>query len=144
MMTNLYIDCEFNEFQGELISLALVSETGEEFYEVLELDDPPGPWVAVNVMPFLQKEPVSTDVFQKKLQEFLYQFDSINIIADWADDIRYFCESLIIGPGVSISHPPIAFKLDRTLTSEGSSLLHNALYDARAIADLDMSRNNER
>lgn len=139
MMTNVYIDCEFNEFQGELISLALVSETGEEFYEVLEIDDLPGPWVAVNVIPFLQKEPVSKEVFQKKLQEFLFQFGTINIIADWADDIRYFCESLITGPGVSISHPPISFKLDRTLSSESSSVLHNALYDARAIAEHDMN-----
>ncbi len=33
---NLFLDCEFNGFGGELISMALVDEHGLFFYEVLE------------------------------------------------------------------------------------------------------------
>ena len=79
-MTNLYIDTEFNEFGGELISMALVTGTGFEFYEVLECPNP-GPWVKENVIPILGKEPVSKEVFQDKLFNFLMHFEEITIIA---------------------------------------------------------------
>jgi len=133
-MTKIYIDTEFNGFQGELISMALVSVNGYEFYEVLECKDPT-PWVAEHVIPYLEKEPVTMDVFQSKLMLFLDYHKQITIVADWPDDIKYFCESLITGPGVAINHPPITFVLDRTLSSEDSKVPHNALHDARAIAD---------
>lgn len=138
-MTKIFIDTEFNEFQGELISLALVAETGEEFYEVLHCENP-GDWVSLHVMPFLEKEPIGKEMFAFKLQQFLHGFSEITIIADWPDDIKYFCDSLIIGPGMAIYHPPISFILDRTLSSGHSKVPHNALYDARAIADMYMGR----
>lgn len=132
-MTTLAIDCEFNDFNGDLISLALVAASGQEFYEVLECKNP-APWVSEHVMPFLEKEPITRSELQTNLQHFLKQFVEIEIIADWPDDIRYFCQTLITGPGCAISHPPIRFVLDRTLSSDGSSVPHNALHDARAIA----------
>jgi len=138
-MTKIYIDTEFNGFQGELISMALVSVNGHEFYEVLECKDPT-PWVAEHVMPYLEKEPVTMDVFQTKLMLFLHYHKQVTIVADWPDDIKYFCESLITGPGVAMNHPPISFELDRTLSSEDSKVPHNALHDARAIADNDLSQ----
>ena len=138
-MTKIFIDTEFNEFQGELISLALVAETGEEFYEVLPCEKP-GVWVSQHVMPFLEKEPIDKGMFAYKLQNFLNLFGGVTLIADWPDDIKYFCESLIVGPGMAISHPPITFILDRNLSSGHSKVPHNALYDARAIADMYMDR----
>ena len=66
-MTKIYIDTEFNEFKGDLISLALVAETGEEFYEVLECKNP-GPWVAEHVMPILEKDPIDRALFQTELK----------------------------------------------------------------------------
>lgn len=142
-MKTIYIDTEFNGFGGQLISLALVSESGEEFYEVLECNEVPHPWVAEHVVPFLEKEPVDRGTFQNKLQHFLYGYRKIKIVADWPDDIKYFCESLIVSPGVAISHPPIEFVLDRTLSSGESRVPHNALHDARAIADQHMSKDYE-
>lgn len=50
---NLYIDCEFNGFGGQLISMALVAEDGTEFYEVVPLLEEVTPWVAEHVMPVL-------------------------------------------------------------------------------------------
>jgi hypothetical protein len=141
-MIKVFIDTEFNEFQGELISMALVAETGEEFYEVLPCEKP-GVWVSQHVMPFLEKEPITKELFQVKLQNFLIQFmgrGGLTIVSDWPDDIKYFCESLIVGPGVAISHPPMGFILDRNLSSGHSKVPHNALYDARAIADMYLSK----
>jgi hypothetical protein len=51
---NIYIDCEYNGFNGSLISMALVTMDGQEFYEVLPCDCP-DEWVAANVMPVLNK-----------------------------------------------------------------------------------------
>jgi hypothetical protein len=40
----LWIDTEFNEYRGALISMALVAEDGREWYGVRFCDDP-GWWV---------------------------------------------------------------------------------------------------
>ena len=128
---NLFIDCEFNEFRGKLISMALVSEDGKEFYEVLSCKNP-GDWVKENVLPILNKSPVSFDVFQMKLKTFLGQFETIHIIADWPEDIKHFCESLITGPGFRLNTPPMVMSIYR-IDAE-SDLPHNALADARGIA----------
>jgi hypothetical protein len=119
--------------------MALVAEDGNEFYEVLECRNPVE-WVQINVMPYLEKEPVEAHVFQTKLQQFLYQYKSVELIADWPEDIKHFCNALITGPGNCLNHPPITMTIRQDLSSANSKVLHNALHDARAIADEDLSR----
>lgn len=134
----LFIDCEFNEFGGDLISMALIADDGQEFYEVLNLenDDRYGPWVEKNVVPYLNKDPVNKDVFQSKLWNFINQWDDVHIIADWPDDIKYFCMALIRGPGICMGTPPkMTMQIDRELNTLTSKILHNALEDALAIKD---------
>ena len=126
------IDTEFNDFQGELISMGLVAEDGKEFYEVLGCHDP-SPWVRKNVISVLNKAPVTRSVFQRRLGEYLLKFKCIELIADWPEDIAHFCQSLITGPGMALCHPPLEIKIMRGLSSEGSIIPHNALEDARAI-----------
>lgn len=128
----LWIDCEFNSFQGQLISLALVADNGDEFYEVLWCGDP-HPWVAEHVMPILGQMPISKERFQQKLQTFLNQYVDIHVIADWPEDIKHFCESLITGPGYRLNTPPLTMEVVRI--DSGSELPHNALWDARAFRD---------
>jgi hypothetical protein len=128
-----FIDTEFNEFRGELISLALFSITGHHFYEVLECKNP-GPWVKENVIPVLNKDPIPYQEFQKKLQSFINRWDDIHIIADWPEDLQHFNSVLINGPGTTIQTPVrITMEFNRLLTCE-SKLPHNALADAVAIA----------
>jgi hypothetical protein len=119
--------------------MALVAEDGTEFYEVLECTDPTE-WVATNVMPILEKSPISKDQFQLKLQDFLNEFDSIHIIADYPDDIKYFCESLILDAGLSMHYPKLTMAIRPELSSRGSKVLHNALHDARAILMDDLEQ----
>jgi hypothetical protein len=134
---NIYIDCEFNGFGGQLISMALVAEDGNEFYEVLECYNPV-PWVAENVMPFLNRDSVSSTMFKKRLAHFLNQYDELHIIADWPDDIRHFCQALITGPGTMLSTPSrITMEINRKINSI-SRIPHNALEDARANAEYIM------
>jgi hypothetical protein len=134
----MYIDTEFNEFKGDLISMAIVAEDGNEFYEVLECKNP-GSWVAVHVMPILEKEPVDIGIFQTKLQKFLFNYNNIHLVADWPEDIKHFCDALITGPGMCLNYPPLTMECRRDLSSKDSKVPHNALHDARAIADQDMS-----
>lgn len=129
---NLYLDCEFNEFKGELISMALVADDGQEFYEVLECRNP-GPWVKQHVMPILNKPPVPLHIFQSILQTFLMKFETIEVIADWPEDIKHFCDALITGPGLRLNTPPLQMTIYRVDTA--SQLPHNALADARGIAE---------
>lgn len=138
-----YLDCEFNSFGGELISLALVSADLEKrFYEVLPFEHMKlHPWVKANVIPVLHKKPRSLkQKFSQDLSRFLLENavnNEITIIADWPDDIRYLCESLITGPGTSVNTPNITFILDRVTlvnTAEFSLVPHNALEDAIALA----------
>lgn len=129
---NIFIDCEFNGFCGELISMALVAENGAEWYEVLPIQGPIDDWVKENVMPILNKKPIENLYkFQQSLQAFLNQYNNIHIVADWPEDIALFCKALITGPGKCMRTPPLTMQVIRIdITSD---LPHNALEDARAI-----------
>jgi hypothetical protein len=134
----VWIDTEFNEFKGALISMALVAENGHEFYESLGCENP-GPWVAKNVMPIIGLRPVSLNLFQTRLQQFLARYDTIHLIADWPEDIAHFCNALITGPGMRLNTPPLTMEIRRDLDAV-SDLPHNALADARAIRDHQLKK----
>ena len=140
-MTKLFIDCEFNGFNGQLISMALVPEYPhiiEPFYEVIDHDWPNyiiDEWVKNNVIPFLNKVPISYNDFQTKLKHYLGNFVKVELIADWPDDIKYFCQSLITKPGEMFTTPIITMTYDRTTSASKSLIPHNALQDAIAIRE---------
>lgn len=136
-----FIDTEFNEFGGELISLAIVPLHGDQhFYEVLSCDAP-GPWVAQHVMPILNKPAISKALFQNRLAAYLFAIrqragGEVTIVADWPDDIRHLCESLIVGPGKMLGiGSGFTFALRTDLGTQQSALPHNALADAHALRD---------
>ena len=70
------------------------------------------------------------------LCQFLSQFDSAHIVADWPEDISHFCNALIVGPGMRIDTPPLTLEVRRDLpnTADISRVPHNALEDARSLA----------
>jgi hypothetical protein len=129
-----WIDTEFNETGGQLISMAIVTEEGHEFYEVLDIGNVT-PWVHEHVLPVLGKAPVTFTLFQGRLSKFLFQFQKLHLIADWPEDLKYFCESLIVGPGQRIPMLGLTMEIDYTLpdTAAKSKIPHNALEDARAL-----------
>lgn len=137
----LFLDTEFNGFQGKLMSMALVPEDGgEPFYKEIIMTDQLDPWVKENVVPHMILSPVSYSDFQNALGKYLRNCGECTIVADWPDDIRYFCEALIVAPGQSIAiMNKIHFELD-TFIRYDSEVPHNALYDARAIRDSYMNR----
>lgn len=135
----LFLDCEFTSFKGELISIGLVTDDGQEFYEVIDYINP-CQWVEQNVVPVLLKIPRPRIHVQKLLQDFLMQFETIEIIADWPEDISFFCNLLITGAGLRINTPPLTIQVIREINSDKSRMPHNALADARAIKESYYSR----
>lgn len=130
----LFLDTEFNEFKGPLISMALFPEDRNRapFYESLGCDNP-GPWVADHVMPIINKDPIPMQAFQERLQAFLNQWDEVTIVADWHEDIAHFCNVLTTAPGVRIATPTLRFEIRRDLDTVPSLIPHNALSDAEAM-----------
>lgn len=136
-----FLDTEFNEFGGDLISLALVSADGKrELYLATDCDSP-GVWVAANVMPIISMSGAHPAViysteFGRHIAHFLRHDSAPVIVADWPDDIRYFCQALITAPGEMVNIPQLTFELRRVdaypTTLEGA-VQHNALWDARAL-----------
>lgn len=133
----LFLDTEFNGFGGKLMSMALVPEDDwiGSWYCELVMTDQLDPWVKENVVPHMILVPSTMAQFQASLSAYLLKFQEITIVADWPDDIRYFCESLITGPGERIMLPTvIKFELDLNIEYE-STVPHNALYDAIGIRE---------
>jgi hypothetical protein len=60
------------------------------------------------------------------------------IVADWPDDIAYFCALLITGPGDMVPIGSLKFEFVSSpgfSTAAISRVPHNALHDARALRD---------
>lgn len=136
----LFLDTEFNGFGGSLMSMALVPEYPDvkEFYKELLMSEQLHPWVRENVVPHMILAPCTHSEFQQALGQYLWEIGDCTIVADWPDDIRYFCESLITGPGMMLPGiHRIKFELELGIRYQ-SLVPHNALHDARAIRDVYM------
>jgi hypothetical protein len=133
----LIIDTEFNGMNGQLISMALVpvDRTQCPFYAELLINEHVDVWVSVNVCNRLDRTPITVVEFQERLETYLGQWEEVTVVADWPDDISYFCKALITGPGTAILTPKISFIMDRSLVAI-SAAAHHALYDAVAIRDV--------
>ena len=133
-MSRLFLDCEFNEFGGELISMALVSEDGREFYEVAAIPEVPGRFVADHVLTKLGKEPIGKEAFGLLLSEFLRDFADCEIVADWPADFEHLCAHFSAA-GRDIGWKlPIHCTMRLITTPELFPVIpHNALSDAQAL-----------
>lgn len=129
----LFLDTEFTDFGGDLISLALVSEKDDEFYVVVPYFNSPNLWVHKNVIPVLNIPEIPLVRAQRELQAFLNRFTHIEIIADWPEDFKHFCNFLLTAPGKRITTSDITMRIVNRVGSAGSKIPHNALEDAKAI-----------
>lgn len=138
-----FLDTEFNGFGGELISLALVSEFGDQdFYVSLPLPEKIHSWVAQNVIPYLRFVPPGVDHELSRveaaqyLETYLANDPDPIIVADWPDDLGYFCHLLVTGPGEMIGINGLRLELINGAgfsAAVNSKVPHNALHDAYAL-----------
>lgn len=147
---NYWNDTEFDGYQGALLSLGLVAEDGRMLYLVIQDESTPQvctPWVAEHVVPFLLASPEPAQIVTRKqardaLTMFFANDPDPTITVDWPDDIKYFCELLITGPGTMIDIPGIKFevrRVDAYPTLLLGAVQHNAMWDALALRDRCMT-----
>lgn len=129
----LFLDCEFNGFGGDLISLALVPHEGAEFYGVRKLPKKIHPWVKENVIPRLGQQPETDSDLRKRLAAYLRAHEGETVVADWPLDFAHFCAFVCDGDRLYGPHS-LAMRLvpQEPLSSE---VPHNALSDARALKE---------
>lgn len=149
-----FLDCEFNGFGGELLSLALVAENGRELYlarpadELRELDI--HHWVDLHVMPNLDlpgatPEVLPAAVFATRLRQFLDGDPAPAIVADWPEDIAHLMGCLIVSPGHMILIPNMTLQLIHSPPWPDDlpgAVPHNALWDARALRHSVLEQNS--
>ena len=156
-----YIDCEFSGHKGRLISMALVREDGHFIYCVINdglikfkddntweiiLKGDFDPWVEDNVLSVLFSCPVdaksclvTTAEASAMIEAFLAYDPSPHIVADRPDDLKYFNELLITGPGEAITCPHMTqewIREDAYPTRLEGCIRHNAYHDAMALRHL--------
>lgn len=142
-LTRFWLDCEFDGYGGRLLSLALISQDGAEYYwatpDVLAVTNE---WVRNNVVPVIDvpgARPTASDLIHGSLEGFLLtttRLHGAHIIADWPDDVAYLCRAMLTGPGQRIATPPLTFEVvrfDAYPTTLNNAVQHNALWDARAL-----------
>lgn len=127
----LFLDTEFNGFHGPLISIALVSDDGDEFYGVRHLPPKLRQWVKKNVVPNLNQSPEDDTVLRGRLAAFLHGHARETIVADWPLDFSHLLSFLCFDDQRA---GPSALNM-RLVPQEPlpSVIPHNALFDARAL-----------
>jgi hypothetical protein len=140
-----FLDTEYNGWGGELLSLALVPDDGEELYLTLGWTGPLVPWVERHVVPYLDSVPeglasprMNRADAARTISHYLAADREPLIVADWPEDIAQFCMLLLTGPGEMVDVPPLAFRVIPLIgfsTAANSKVPHNALHDARALRD---------
>ena len=139
-----FLDCEFNGFGGELISLALSGEVNELYIArpEEELDQlVPHTWVEEHVLPVLsipsaRPRLVALEHFGRAIQKFLVEDPSPTLVADWPEDLMHLMQCLIIAPGHMVRIPDLSLRLlhiSAFPTDMVDAVQHNALWDARAL-----------
>lgn len=132
-----FLDAEFNGFQGQLISLALVPEADHAvaFYAALHCEAPTN-WVRDHVLPVLQIDAVTRTDITARLADYFKGDPEPIVVADWPEDIAYFALLLITGPGSRLPMQTVRFELLNLPLFDSPSLSqtpHNALCDASAL-----------
>lgn len=151
----IFLDCEFTQLNqaSKLISLALVSESGKEFY--VELTDTYSvedcsDFVIQNVLPQLDHTRYGQSLVEARagLRRFLSEFDEkLEVCSDaphW--DWGFFCDLACADhqpwPVQVVSQPTNLTSLFNQVNAEAieqvelSDLPHHALLDARMLAEL--------
>jgi hypothetical protein len=137
----IFLDSEFSSYGGQLISIALVSSDGGEFYAVRHLPNKMHPWVEANVIPVLLAEPEEDHSIKRRLVTFLNRHRGETIIADWPEDFIHLLYLLCEPNGYQCDVGDLEMLLVRGFQTD-PAIPHNALSDARALRDAYLGVND--
>lgn len=132
---DIFVDCEFNGFGGELISMAMVTGDGDMWYGVKSYPKVWDKWVYENVYPVLHADPIGADAFRSSALAFLSKYNKPRICVDWYTDLVHFY-GLFAGDSHTESVGYACTSEIRLIDKYDSAIPHNALADAKAIRDV--------
>ncbi len=147
MERTLYLDCEFNGHGGELISMALVPDTGNiVFYGEWPLPTRIHPWVEENVIPKLHRVGMSISSPRARLVSFLHaqsaMYDHLTIVADWPADFQYLLGEMVGSTYEQSCMIPCTMRLIQSGNIEiPANERHNALVDAQYLRNWCVENN---
>lgn len=132
-----YVDTEFNGNGGQLLSVGIVRQDGEQFYQELHVHELPQPWIKKNVVPVMLGRPVSRAACSFGLQQFLLRDRGPHtFVVDWPEDAVHLGNLMVTDHGTRM--PPrrwrcVLLELPGFHTADHSKRPHNALDDAVAL-----------
>lgn len=133
-MANVYIATERNGLRGVLLSMAMVTVDGLEFYEVIGRpwrDYTPDDDVYLYVMPEFNKEPIDYEDFKNKFKVFLSNTIDPVFIAAYPLDIESFCAVLSNIQSDPLPHvKKTSFIINKPISASST---HNALINAHEL-----------
>lgn len=134
---NIYLDCEFNGFKGELLSMAIVAADNYFWHGALLPSSPDivEPWVKDNVLPVYLNRAMkfnNRETFNTSLRKFLQRFHKPNLCTDWYADLEYFF-SCFNGKTYKDSFAYACTTEIKLIDQLKSEIPHNALFDAIAL-----------
>jgi len=135
-----YVDTEFNGNEGQLLSIALVSQDGErKFYAEQHWHELIQPWVREHVVPLLAGAQMPRPYISKQMRKFLEKDSGlVTIVGDWPEDIVHVASLMLRDMGKR--NPPIQCRflmldLPGFNTADHSAKPHNALDDAVCLRE---------
>lgn len=148
-LLKVFLDCEFTDFiQIDLISIALVSEDGREFYAVRSdfLEQDCSDFVRAAVLPLLESDPsirMSRETLSQRLHDWLASLPDFMIACDSNHDRDLFADALNYQPVAKfrgwINLNALPEDMEAVFHREAAryhdipgSPWHHALHDARA------------
>jgi len=141
------VDCEFDGHGGPIISVAVVPEEGQAFYGTT-YHKPLDPWVAENVIPYLDSVPhhkmigvLGTPAFvRRSLRDYLAKDEHPVFVSDSPVDTWRLAEMLSTGDDKgwhSTGFPRISFEVHNVICWPNDlgpkAVQHNAYWDAVAL-----------
>jgi len=154
----IFYDTEFTNLditQGELLSIGLVKQSGEELYIELEYNrETVHPWVEEHVLPYLQNNPISIEEARVKLWDFVgddkpylmayvNQFDAIywyKLFADPQNHPAFWIPldfaSILFAHGYKVESMGDVHFFNELGIDKSKYNMHNALDDARMLKDV--------
>jgi len=137
------LDCEFDGYQGRLLSIALFNRQRSFYGQIVEDNPVYTPWVYENVVPHLNVNRYPSSAVTRRsgiekgidanhayssamsrtiedltqaIQDFLNRrgrLDNVAFHSDWPDDVKYLSGLILTGPGTMIDIGGVEFKVHR-------------------------------
>lgn len=141
-----YLNCKYNGPKGLLLTIAIVREDNTAIYLGVHNADATqvavDPWITEHVIPVMNKSPINLRwvapwQLAQDIAAFFRHDPAPHIIANWPDDVAYFCNAIKEDAGhVAGFHNGFTVEMRQVEaypTEVATAVKHNSVWDAIAL-----------